>query len=52
MNSAITLDEFAKEATRLLRKEVRRVKKLTPQQMEAEIATMSPEDRRYVERGY
>jgi RNA polymerase-interacting CarD/CdnL/TRCF family regulator len=52
MNKIVPPDQFLAEALKLLRKEVKRVKKLTPEQIEAEIAAMSPEDRRYVEHGY
>lgn len=51
MNQLIPADQFAKEATNLLHEEIERVKNLTEEEFEAELAAMSPADRLYVETG-
>lgn len=51
-NRLIPLDEWAREALTIWKQETARVAALTPEQLQAEIEAMSPEDRRYVEHGY
>jgi hypothetical protein len=51
-NRIVPPDEWAREALTVWKQETARVAALTPEQLQAEIEAMSPEDRRYVEHGY